>query len=75
MERSVDIDLALLVGRETCRSGCFPGDCSSPKVHRESCKAMAASTTCGWVLEEAQPGVSSKKGSFPSVLTRQQQDG
>lgn len=34
MERSVDIELALPVGRETCRSGCFPGDCSSSKVHR-----------------------------------------
>lgn len=40
--------------------------------------AMAASTNCGWVLEEAQPGGSKEeeggcKCSFPGILTREQQ--
>lgn len=34
MEKSVGADLALPVGSEKSRSGCFPGNFSSPKVHR-----------------------------------------
>lgn len=61
--RLTDLDASL----ETAHHPGFTG---------ESCMAMAASIDCGWVLEEAQPGVSSKEGgckcSFHSVLTRQQ---
>ena len=33
-EQTVGADLALLMGREAWRSGCFPGDCSSSRVQR-----------------------------------------